>query len=180
MLPQKIASRYAEALFGLAQQHGTIEEWERGLALLASVITETPDFAALLTHPEVPLARKQAVLEHAFAGRIAPEVLAVLTLLIKRGHDPEMDVVHDMYIHLWHTAQRVVPVTITSALPLSDMQVSALTTVITTRTGRTVLLQQQVDPDILSGLIITMGDRVIDASARTALAELRTMLVNPD
>jgi F-type H+-transporting ATPase subunit delta len=177
MLPRRIASRYAQALFTLAQQQGTVEAWEGELATLAAVIADTPDFSALLTHPEVSLARKHDVLVRAFGGKVAPEVLAVLTLLIRRGHEPEMGVVHEIYVHLWHDAQRVMPATVVSAQPLDAAQASALTAALVKRTGRTVTLTQQVDPALLSGLIITVGDRIIDASGRTALDELRTTLM---
>ncbi len=177
MLARRIASRYAQALFTLAQQQGTVEEWEGELAMLASVITDTPDFSALLTHPEVTLARKQDVVTKAFAGKMAPAVLAVLLLLLRRGHDPAMGLLHEIFVDLWHEAQQVTPVTVVAALPLDDGQVTALTAALTKRTGRAITLTQQVDPALLSGLVVTIGDRIIDASGRTALNELRTSLV---
>lgn len=89
MLQRRIASRYAEALFGLAQQQGKTEMWERELASLGSLIASLPDLYQVLTHPEIPLSRKETVLKNAFQGKIAQEILAVLLMLIRRGHEPE-------------------------------------------------------------------------------------------
>jgi F-type H+-transporting ATPase subunit delta len=176
MLPRRIASRYAEALFDLAQQQGTTEKWERELATLAAVIAGMPDLSVLLTHPEVPLERKKGVMTRAFHGTIAQEVLAVLFLLIKRGHEPDMDSLHQVYMQRWNATRKVVPVAVASAIPLSEHQQKELTRVLAARTGGTIKLQATVDPTLIAGLTVTIGDRVIDASTRTLLQDLRTTL----
>ena len=122
MLQRRIASRYAEALFGLAQQQGKTEIWERELASLGALLASPPELYQVLTHPEIPLRRKETVLKRAFQGKIAEEILAVLLMLIRRGHEPDIDTIHDIYRQLWNQARRVIPVTVTSAVPLSDAQ----------------------------------------------------------
>lgn len=176
MLPRKIASRYAEALFDLAQHEGKTDAWERELATLGAVIASAADFREVLTHPEIPWRQKETVVTRAFQGKISPEVLALLLLLIRRGHDPDIDTVHDLFVKRWNTVRRLMPVTVTSAVPLTDTQASMLARVLATRTGATVQLRREIDPNLISGMVITMGDRVIDASALTAFQELKTAM----
>jgi len=173
MLPRRIASRYAEALFGLAQHEQKTEMWERELATLAELIARMPELQALLTHPEIPLPRKQGVIARAFGGKIADPVLAVLMLLLKRGHDPDIETVHAIFVERWDTARTIVPVTVTSATPLTDPQVQALTASLARRTGGTIQLARAVDPALIAGMVVQIGDHVIDASAKTALDDLR-------
>jgi F-type H+-transporting ATPase subunit delta len=173
MLSRKIAGRYAEALFDLAQERGTTAAWAGELSSLAQLMATTPDLVAVLTHPEVPVARKRAVLTTALTGQVAGEILAVLLLLVRRGHEPDMATVADIFQERWNRARKVLPVTITAAAPLTDSQRASLTAVLHRRTGATVELRELVDPTVLAGLVIRMGDRVIDASARGTLESLR-------
>ena len=182
MLPRRIAGRYAEALFDLAQQEGKTELWERELASLGMVIAQTPDLTAVLTHPEIPLSRKEHIVQRAFEGKVTPEVLALLFMLIKRGHEPDFDVIHDAYLALWNKARRVLPVQVTTAVPLTPQQKQELIRAVSAHTGYTTIqMHAAVDPAIIAGLVVTLGDRVIDVSAQTVLEELRTALVGaPD
>lgn len=176
MLPRKIAGRYAEALFSLAQDKGKIQEWGEELLALAGAINDSPDLHQVLIHPEIPLVKKQGVVTQAFQGKIVPEVLAVLFMLIKKGHDPDLRTVYAIFIERWNSTRRVLPVTVQSATPLSAEQQAALIVALGKRTGATIQLQHTVDPELIAGLIVTMGDRVIDASARNTLEQLRVAM----
>jgi len=177
MLQRKIASRYAEALFSLAQQEGKTGEWEQELATLGALIASSPDLYSVLTHPEIPLGQKESVLKRAFQGKIADEILAVLLMLIQRGHSPDIDTIHDVFRQMWNQARRVLPVSVTSAVPLSEIQANALTNTLARRTGATIQLSRNVNPELIAGMVVTIGDRVVDASARTTLDELRSAMV---
>lgn len=173
MLSRQIAERYAEALFELAQQHEKTAVWEADLQGLTTLMADTPELTHFLTHPEIPLARKEAVLRQVLQQQVAPEVLATVLLLLKRGHEPDMQTFLDVYHDMQNRAQRVLPVTVTTALPLTELQSASLAQVLLKRTGAKIRLQQTVDPNILAGMVITMGDRVIDASALSSLEQLR-------
>jgi len=173
MLARKIASRYAEALYDLAQEQGKTGEWEQQLASVAAVMLSAPELRQVLTHPEVPLTQKETVVRRTFTGQVSDEVLAVLFMLIKRGHDPDMQLLHDIFVDLWNHTRCILPVTVASAVALTDVQSAALQAALAKRTGATIILEQKVDAELIAGLVVTVGDRVIDASARTALESLR-------
>jgi len=176
MLQRRIANRYADALFGLALQQGKTDAWERELASLAAVLGSSPDLYGILIHPEIPLTRKEDVVQRVFQGKLSPEVLSLLLLLLRRGHDPDMDLVHDVFVALWNKARQLLPATVTSAVPLTAEQATALADALARRTGSRIQLSQAVDPELIAGLVVTVGDRVIDASARTTLEELRSAM----
>lgn len=173
MLARRIASRYMEALFDLAQAQQQTDAWEEQLAALAAVFAATPDLCGVLEHPEIPLARKEQILRDAFGTKVAPEIVTLLTLLIRREHELDLATLHEVYRELRDAARQVVPVTVTSALPLSDGQRQALTQALAARVSGTIQLTMQIDPAVIAGLVVQIGDRVIDASARTTLTALR-------
>ena len=173
MLERRIASRYVEALFDLAQQQQQAEAWEQQLAALAGVFTSSPELLTVLVHPEVTQARKGEILQQAFGGKVAPEILHLLQLLLQRGHEPDISTLHEVFRELWDAARQVVPVTVTTAVPLSDQQQQALARTLTARLQATVRLESRIDPDIIAGMIVQMGDRVVDASTRAMLEDLR-------
>ncbi|MHB0938067.1 MAG: ATP synthase F1 subunit delta [Armatimonadota bacterium] len=178
MLARRIASRYAEALFDLAQQQGKTEEWEAQLGALAAVFAATPDLHTVLTHPEVTLQRKGEILHDAFGSKVAPEIIGLLSLLLQRSHEPDIATIHDVFRELWNAARQVLPVTVTTAVPMSDGQQQVLAETLAQRLGSTVQLHPQVDPEIIAGMIVQMGDRVIDASALSTLGALKEAMKN--
>ncbi|HEY3417688.1 MAG TPA: ATP synthase F1 subunit delta [Armatimonadota bacterium] len=176
MLARRIANRYAEALFQLAQQRNAVQAWEQELATVALVFARTAELTTVLKHPEIPLTQKEALLNKVFKAQISPEVLGVLLLLIRRGHDPAVDLLHEIFVALWNRQRRLLPVQVTSAVPMTEEQAHQLANVLAQRTGSTISLQRNVDPELIAGMTIQLGDRVIDASAKAALAEMRAAL----
>ena len=176
MLARRLAGRYAEALFDLAQGQGKTDEWEGQLAALAAAFAAAPDLLAVLMHPEIALPRKQQILREAFRDRVAPEMQAMMSLLLRRGHEPDIATIHEVFRDLWNIARRVTPVVVTTAAPMTDQQRGNLVATLVRRVGTEVQLEQRVDPEIIAGMVVRMGDRVIDASARTVLEELRAVM----
>ena len=76
----------------------------------------------------------------------------------------------------WNAARRVIPVTVISAVPFSEAQAQTLAQTLARRTGSTIQLARNVDPELLAGMVVTIGDHVVDASARTTLQELRSVM----
>lgn len=173
MLARRIAERYAEALLDVAQQRQTVEQWESDLHALATLLDASPELKPFLRHPEIPRERKETLLRQVLRDSVAPEVLTTLLLLLKRGHDLDMAAILAVYREIRDKRAAVQPATVTSAVPLDEQQVMALTQALTQRTGCTIRLQRVVDPTLLAGMVITLGDQVIDASARATLDELR-------
>jgi F-type H+-transporting ATPase subunit delta len=168
-----LSGRYASALFDLASESGTVTAVESDLATLGAALAESSDLAALTTNPE--LARDvqgkamAAVAKKLKLSALTTRFLGVLAANRRLGKLPAIIAAFRAIA----AAQRgEVTATVTSAHPLSDDQVAALKTKLTAREGRTVMLTAAVDPDLLGGLIVTIGSQRIDASIRTRLNSL--------
>jgi F-type H+-transporting ATPase subunit delta len=168
-----LAGRYASALFELAVDENQVTAVEGDLETLRSAIAEAADLAALLKDPEI--SRKQAgaavagVADHLHLAPLTKNFLGVLAKNRRLSSLPDM-------IRAFATiaaAQRgEVTADVTSAHPLDDSQVMALTQKLTAREGRDVKVRTEVDPSILGGLIVKIGSRQIDSSIRTRLNSL--------
>jgi len=168
-----LAGRYASALFDLASEAGTVTAVEGDLETLASALRESPELRALIKNPEVSreaLGRVLAGLGKSLKlAELTSNFIGVLAQNRRAGDLPAM-------IRAFRTiaaAQRgEVNAEVASAHPLSDEQVSTLEKKLRAREGRTIKLHARVDPDLLGGLVVTIGSQRIDGSIRTRLNSL--------
>ena len=168
-----LAGRYASALFDLASENGTVTAVESDLVMLGNALTESDDLAAATTNPQLSRGEQgaavAAVARHLGLSDLTTSFLGVLASNRRLSKLPEMIAAFKAIA----AAQRgEVTATVTSAHPLSDDQLATLKTKLTAREGRTVMLDANVDPDLLGGLVVTIGSQRIDASIRTRLNSL--------
>ena len=168
-----LAGRYASALFDLASEAGTVSAVESDLETLAQAMTESPDLRALTTNPEIGRSAQgaavEAVAKSLGTSELTRKFLGVLAANRRLGKLGEV-------IRAFRTiaAQQRGEVTaeVTSAHAMTDAQLDQLKTKLTAREGRTVKLATRVDPELLGGLVVTIGSKRIDGSIRTRLNSL--------
>jgi F-type H+-transporting ATPase subunit delta len=168
-----LAGRYASALFDLAAETGKVTAVEKDLETLGAALNESGDLVALTTNPQLgrDVAGKAmaAVAKKLKLSDLTSNFLGVLASNRRLAKLPATIAAFKAIA----AAQRgEVTATVTSAHPLSDDQIAALKTKLTAREGRTVMLSAKVDPDLLGGLVVTIGSTRIDASIRTRLNSL--------
>lgn len=168
-----LAGRYASALFDLASEAGNVTAVESDLDKLGTALAESGDLSALIRNPEVSrsdLGKAMSALADLLGlDSLTRNFLGVLSQNRRLGDLPDM-------IRAFSTiaaAQRgEVTADVASAHPLSDAQVNALQEKLKAREGRTVKVKTHVDPDLLGGLVVTIGSKRIDSSIRTRLNSL--------
>ena len=168
-----LAGRYASALFDLASEAGTITAVESDLEKLSEALRESSELSALIRNPEVSREALGRVLsgigEHLALAELTRNFLGVLATNRRAGELPGVI----RAFHAIAAAQRgEVSAAVASAHPLTDEQLTALEQKLRAREGRTVKLKSRVDPDLLGGLVVTVGSKRIDGSIRTRLNTL--------
>ncbi|MEO0463722.1 MAG: F0F1 ATP synthase subunit delta [Pseudomonadota bacterium] len=168
-----LAGRYAAALFELASENGTVTAVETDLETLRDALDESDDLAAATTNPQLSRAEQgqalACVAKHLDLSELTSNFLGVLAGNRRLASLPDMIRAFKAIA----AAQRgEVTASVTSAHPLSDAQLTTLKDKLTAREGRTVMLSSDVDPDLLGGLVVTIGSTRIDASIRTRLNSL--------
>lgn len=166
--------RYAEAAFEVGLRDGTVETWRRELDLAAATLTEG-GLEEALASPATPLDQRVAAAEQVF-GRLSRPVLNLVLLLLRRGRIEQLPRVAAEFRRLDDQRNGLTHASATSAAPLGPDEVRALTLRLEQLTGGTVALETSVDPELLGGVVVRVGDRLIDGSVRGRLERLRQQL----
>lgn len=168
-----LAGRYASALFDLASENGTVTAVESDLETLSKALAESPEFASLTTYPKVSRAdAEKALAALARAMKLSPLTANFLGVLASNRRLRELGNVIRAFRCIAAAQRGEVTAEVASAHPLTDAQVETLRQKLTAREGRTVKLTTRTDPDLLGGLVVTLGSKRIDASIRTRLNTL--------
>lgn len=170
----QIARPYASALFDLAQSENQLASVETGLSDISRLIGESSDFAHYLRSPVISGDAKAVALD-AILGKsqVNPLVANFLRLVAKNGRLFALDNIIVGFRELAAVARGETTADVTSASPLSADQVSALSETLKAKLGKTVTLNQFVDPSLIGGLQVKVGSQMIDSSIKTKLAAMK-------
>jgi F-type H+-transporting ATPase subunit delta len=169
---EELAQVYARALFEAARDQGKLDELREQLAQFADALAENHELAVFFFSPYFSTAEKQDALGRVLDG--AEEILLnFLALLIDKHRMPVIFRIRHEYERLWDEENRTLPVEITSAVELDRATTESLGKAIGERAGRKVTLAARVDPDILGGIVVRVGNSILDASIRNRLEQLR-------
>ncbi len=169
--------RYAEAAFEVATRDKAVEQWRSELETAAAIVAE-PKVGRALANPSVPLEERTATATATFSSVVSRQVLNLIDLMLRRGRIEQLPHLAAEFRRLDNIRQGITLVTATSASPLSPDEVQALTERMEQYTGGRIELDVQVDPSLLGGLVVQVGDRLIDGSVRSRLERLRNQLVS--
>ncbi len=134
-------------------------------------------FRQFFTSPRIDRVLKWNAIEKAFKGKVGRPVLGLLRVLIDKGREPVFDNVVDQYEKMKDLAENRVHAYVVVARPLADELRAAIQGRLERAAGKSVMLHQRVDPAVLGGASIRVGDRVIDRTIRTRLTALRKQLL---
>jgi F-type H+-transporting ATPase subunit delta len=171
------ARRYAEAAFEVATRDNAFDTWRAELDAAAEVVADERVGRAL-ANPSIPLERRNATADATFGPLAGRQVLNLIKLMLRRGRIEELPRVAAEFRRLDDERQDITHATATSAAPLAPDEVRALTAKLEQSTGGRIALDVQVDPSLLGGLVVRVGDRLIDGSVRSRLERLRNQLVS--
>jgi F-type H+-transporting ATPase subunit delta len=174
----RLAKVYAEALFSAAHRQNAVDALGEELSHFGSdVLDAAPEIESFLASPVVGKKAKTAALDAALPGHASDLLRGLFTVLARNGRLSLLRGITEAYRHLLDNQAGLIPVKVTSAVALSDAQREALTGTLGDILKQQPVLTVRVDPDLLGGLVVQVGDRVIDTSVRTRLQTLRTLLL---
>jgi F-type H+-transporting ATPase subunit delta len=169
---EEIARVYANALFGAAKDRGKLDAIRDQLAQFVAALEENRELRLFLFSPYFSSAEKIDGLKKAVTGA-EPEFVNFLQLLLEKGRMPVIFRIRRQYDALWDKENKRLAVTVTSAVELDPAVAKQIAAEIEEQTGNTVELSSRIDPDILGGLVVQVGDMVLDTSIRNRLEKLR-------
>jgi F-type H+-transporting ATPase subunit delta len=169
---EQIAQVYSRSLFEVAKEQGKLDEVREQLGQLADAVAENRDLQVFFFSPYLSTEEKKDGLHKALEG--ADETLLnFLELLVEKHRMPAIFRIRRQFDELWEEENRRLPVTVTSAIELDESTVRQIGDAIGEQTGRHIELTSKVDPDILGGIVLRVGNSILDASIRNRLEQLR-------
>lgn len=169
---EEIARVYSEALFDAATDAGKLDAIHDQLGQLADEVSENRELQVFFFSPYLSSTEKRDGISKLIDGA-EPELINFLELLAEKHRMPALFRIRKRFDELWAEAKRKLEVTVTSAVELDDRVVSEIGDEIAKRTGQEIELTSRVDPDLVGGLRLQVGNRVLDASIRSRLEQLR-------
>ena len=171
-----VARRYAQALTEEAQSKGVLEDVDADVDLLAETLEGSRDLRLALASPVISHDKKRAVLEGVFGGKVSDLTRRFLGLLAAKDRDGEIPVVLEAYRQLRDDRLGVVEASVKTAKPLAPEQMTKLQQSLEARAGKTVRMRYEIDPSLVGGLVVRLGDVVFDQSVKHQLEMLRDQL----
>jgi F-type H+-transporting ATPase subunit delta len=173
-----VAKRYAKALVTLARDHGRLAETGEQLKRFAQLIEDTPDLKSLLYNPAISRHFKEDLLTD-LTQRLHIGTLETnfIRMLLEKGRLPGLSHIIELYEALAEEAQNHLRVRVTSAFPLSSALQEEIRQRFARYTSKEIVIDQELDPTLLGGIVAQMGSLVLDGSIRNELLRLKTALV---
>ena len=170
-----IARPYAEAVFALADRAGKLAEWSSMLADLAAVSSDARVRTAI-SDPNLSPAKVAGMLIGILAGQLSGEAENFVRVMAENRRLEVLPEIRTQYEALRNERENVLEAEIYTAFELSDSQVAELVAALERKTGRTVKARVEIDKELIGGVRVVIGDKVIDASARAQLSALESAL----
>jgi F-type H+-transporting ATPase subunit delta len=169
---EEIAQVYARSLFEVAKEQDKLDVVREQLGQFADALDGSPDMSTFFFAPYFSTAEKEEGLGKLLDG-VDPVVENFLKLMIENHRVPAVFRVRREFEALYDEENKLLPVTITSAVELDEATVKSIGDAIGQQTGQQIQLTSTVDPDVLGGLIVRVGNSILDASIRNRLENLR-------
>ncbi len=169
------ARRYAEAVFEIAERDDTVDEWLEQLSTAAAAVGD-PGVARRLEDPQIPFDVRLDALLAPFGTAVLPQMRNMLALVLRRRRVESLPSIAREFRRLYNRRAGIVEATATSAAELDEAELAALRDRLEQMSGGRIELETRVDPALLGGVQVRLGDQLIDGSVRGRLERLRNRL----
>lgn len=172
----RVASRYASALLKAAVQADSLDAVRTDVNLLKTALGVSRELLHLLKSPIVPPDRKVAALKNIFADKVSIMTMNFILLLLEKRREGELPGVLTSFDEQYNQQMGIADVLIRSAIELDETQKNSILEKVKKFTGKTVVARYMVDPALIGGFMVKIGDTVLDGSVRHQLDNLKKAL----
>jgi len=180
MLVNQLALKYAQAIYELALEKNALSEVDSQLQSVEATLADNPDLAMLLYHPRVPAEAKKDTVISVFGADLAEFVRNFLLLLIDNRRETALPAIIGEYRNLANEARNIAEAEVVTALPLSPEQHQALAAKLSAVTKKNIVLKTKIDQRIIGGIVVKIGDKLIDGSVARQLETMKAALIKTE
>lgn len=165
-----VSKTYGEALFNLAVEEQTLTSIAEEAEAVLEVFAANQELMKLLNHPKIVKEEKISVVENIFKGRVSDTIVGFLVLIVEKGRYNDMDAIFSYFLEQVREFHHIGVAYVTSAIPLTEQQKEAIQNrLLATTSYIQFKMNYEVDQSLIGGLVIRIGDRVIDSSIRSKI-----------
>ncbi len=177
MADTRAAQRYVKSLLGLAVEKNVLEDVHKDMLLFAEVVDANRELKLALNNPIIKHDKKREILELLFKGKVNPLTIAIFDIITKKHREPILYTIAREFHSAYNEHKGIGVATVTSAVPLdSGLRNEVLEIVKKLNDRKEVELIEKVDPSLIGGFVLNVGDRQIDASMKSRLKALKVQL----
>ena len=174
---QVLGNVYAKALIGFGQQNGTVETLVEGLSAIVGVLNELPKLQLALESPRIPVEAKSKMLDSAFADKVGKEMMNFLKIVAEKGRFDCLPAIQRSAHEIQDEMLGRVQATLTTAESVDESTQQKIAEKLSGLLGKQVSLSAGVDPEIIGGMVVRVGDTVYDASIANQLEQVRSKAI---
>jgi F-type H+-transporting ATPase subunit delta len=167
---------YARGIYLVARAEGAVDRVEDELYRFARAFEANPDLGRQLGDQHIDIATRLGIITDLLQGKAHPQTIAALMYIVQSERARQLPAIADTVVSLAAGSRRNAVAEVRSAIPLDDEQVRRLTASLEQSTGGSVEVKVVIDPDVVGGIVVRMGDTVIDGTVARRLADMRTAL----
>ncbi len=173
-----VSKTYGEALFEIAIEENKLDEFLEEASLVLKLISENPDFSKLMNHPRIDMEEKVRVVENVFGDKLSKEITGLMRLIVQKDRYSEVEDILTWFVKQVKQEKGIGEALVTSAAELSDQQKKQIEDRLLATTGyKQMEMKYAVDESLIGGLMICIGDRVVDSSIKSRLSDMKKELM---
>ena len=174
-----VSKTYGDALFAVALEENRMDEFFEAAKALCEIFRTNEDFGKLMNHPQIIKEDKAKIVEETFGGRLPKEMVGMMVLMITKGRAGEMLLVFDYFVDLVKKEKKIGKADVTTAIELNKAQKEKVEKrLLETTDYKEFEMSYAVDESLIGGMVIRIGDRVVDSSIKTKIFNLSRELRN--
>lgn len=168
-----VSKTYGDALFAVAMEEDRLDEFFETAKGLSDILQTNEEFGKLMNHPKIVKEEKIKIVEEVFGNKVSEEIIGLMKLMVTKGRANDMLSVFDYFVNLVKEEKKIGKADVTTAILLNDSQREQVEKkLLETTDYESFEMQYHVDASIIGGMIIRIGDRVVDSSVKTKLQDL--------
>lgn len=173
MAQTKVGSRYAKAFLGLVDEKGKLDVAIKDMEMVHKTISENRDLQVLLKSPVINTDKKVSILKKIYEKQVSDVTMLYLELITKNRREGVLGEIAESFIAQYKAMKDITTATVTSAAVLSDAAKKKIEEIVQKEVGGTVELTMEVNPELIGGFVLRIGDRQLDTSILSKISELR-------
>ena len=169
----QVASRYAKSLIDLAEEQNSLDAVKADMESFVNVVRQNSQLQAVLKNPIIGIDKKKSILNQLFGANSSKVVMAFFNIVVSKGRSEILYAIGKEFLNEFNRRQGIITAEVTSAAPLTEEQKSKIAALVIEATNKKIVLQTNIDPELIGGFVLKVGDKQIDTSIASSLNKLK-------